>query len=89
MSMSGRLYVQKTGLVRRSVIGLESAHLLFPPNTMSAVVATRVKEMLSKMDLRCGGDFVEALDKAVEDMIKKAAGRCKENKRQTVYGCDC
>lgn len=56
---------------------------------MSAVVATRVKEMLSKMNLRCGGDFVEALDKAVEEMVKKAASRCKENKRQTVYGCDC
>ena len=56
---------------------------------MSAVVATRVKEMLSKMDMRCGGDFCEALDKIVEEAIKKAAWRAKENKRQTVYACDC
>ena len=56
---------------------------------MSAVVATRVKEMLSKMDMRCGGDFVEALDKCIEEAVKKAAWRAKENKRQTVYACDC
>ncbi len=53
------------------------------------IVQSHVKEMLSKMDLRCGGDFCDALAKACEDMVKKAAWRCKENKRQTVYGCDC
>lgn len=59
----------------------------FPPHIM--IVQSHVKEMLSKMDLRCGGDFCDALAKACEDMVKKAAWRCKENKRQTVYGCDC
>lgn len=54
-----------------------------------SVVAARVKEMLSKMDMRCGGDFIESLDKVVEEHVKKAAWRAKENKRQTVYGCDC
>jgi histone H3/H4 len=54
-----------------------------------SVVAARVKEMLSQMDMRCGGDFVEALDKVVSDAVKKAAWRAKENKRQTVYACDC
>lgn len=53
-----------------------------------SVVAARIKEMLSQMDMRCGGDFVEALDKHVAEMVKKAAWRAKENKRQTVYGCD-
>ncbi len=53
------------------------------------IVQSHVKEMLSKMDLRCGGDFCDALAKACEEMVKKAAWRCKENKRQTVYGCDC
>jgi histone H3/H4 len=53
------------------------------------IVQSHVKEMLSKMDLRCGGDFCDALAKECENLVKKAAGRCKENKRQTVYGCDC
>jgi histone H3/H4 len=56
---------------------------------MSYTVATHVKELLAKLNMRCGGDFVEALDKCVEDLVKKAAARAKENKRQTVYGCDC
>ena len=54
-----------------------------------SVVAARVKEMLSKHEMRCGGDLVEALDKCVEEMVRKAAWRAKENKRQTVYACDC
>ncbi len=64
-------------------------HFFLPlyPLPMS-VVAARIKEMLSQMDMRCGGDFVESLDKMVMDMVKKAAWRAKENKRQTVYGCD-
>ncbi len=53
------------------------------------VVQSHVKEVLAKMGLRCGGDFCDALSKACEEMVKKAAWRCKENKRQTVYGCDC
>lgn len=56
---------------------------------MSYTVAARVKEMLSKNDMRCGGDLVEALDKVMEEILKKAAWRAKENKRQTVYACDC
>ena len=56
---------------------------------MSYVVTARVKEMLSKAGMRCGGDFVDALDKCVEEAMKKAAWRAKENKRQTVYACDC
>jgi len=53
------------------------------------IVQSHVKETLSKMGLRCGGDFCDALAKECENLVKKAAARCKENKRQTVYGCDC
>ena len=53
------------------------------------VVQSHVKDTLSKMGLRCGGDFCDALSKACEELVKKAAHRCKENKRMTVYGCDC
>jgi histone H3/H4 len=53
------------------------------------IVQSHVKETLSKMGLRCGGDFCDALAKECENLVKKAASRCKENKRQTVYGCDC
>ncbi len=56
---------------------------------MSYVVTARVKETLAKKGFRCGGDFVDALDKAVEKLVNDACGRCKANKRQTVYGCDC
>ncbi|MBP9773772.1 MAG: hypothetical protein KBD00_04030 [Candidatus Peribacteraceae bacterium] len=56
---------------------------------MSYTVTARVKEMLSKMDMRTGGDLTEALDKMVEEALKKAVWRAKENKRQTVYACDC
>lgn len=54
----------------------------------SSVVAARIKEMISKAGMRTGGDAIEALDKAVEDLVKKAVSRAKENKRQTVYSCD-
>jgi histone H3/H4 len=54
-----------------------------------SVVAARIKEMVAKAGMRTGGDFVEALDKCLEEMVKKAVHRAKENKRQTVYACDC
>lgn len=66
---------------------LESVYLLISPLFM--IVQSHVKEVLSKMGLRCGGDFCDALAKECEGLVKKAAMRCKENKRQTVYGCDC
>ncbi len=77
------------GLAQVWTSTLAFGHLLLTPIPMSAVVATRVKEMLSKMDMRCGGDFCDALDKTIEEAVKKAAWRSKENKRQTVYACDC
>ena len=52
------------------------------------IVQSHVKEVLAKMGLRCGGDFCDALAKKCEVLVKDAASRCKENKRQTVYGCD-
>lgn len=55
---------------------------------MSFVVTARIKEFLSKHDMRTGGDLIDAMDKSVEEALKKAAMRSKENKRQTVYGCD-
>lgn len=53
------------------------------------IVQSHVKDTLQKMGLRCGGDFCDTLAKAAEELVKKAAARCRENKRQTVYGCDC
>ena len=55
---------------------------------MSFVVTARVKEILSKHSMRTGGDLIDMMDKHVEEKLKKGAWRAKENKRQTVYGCD-
>ncbi len=45
--------------------------------------------MIAKAGMRTGGDYIDALDKCVEEHVKKAVSRAKENKRQTVYACDC
>jgi histone H3/H4 len=75
------------GIVFSAQKPLEWCTYLFSPFFM--IVQSHVKEVLSKMGLRCGGDFCDALAKECEGLVKKAASRCKENKRQTVYGCDC
>jgi len=85
--MSCSLYTARKRLVRLIHSCLKLVIHSFSPFTM--IVQSHVKEVLSKMGLRCGGDFCDALAKSCEDLVKKAAWRCKENKRQTVYGCDC
>lgn len=48
------------------------------------VVQSKVREFVKKTGFRLASDSVDALSKVVEDMLKKAAERCKANKRQTV-----
>jgi hypothetical protein len=55
---------------------------------MSYVVGTQVKELLKKAGCNCAGDFVEALDKEVEDLVKTAAKRASGNGRKTARGGD-
>ncbi len=55
---------------------------------MAVVVASGVKDVIKKEDMNCGGDFVEALDKYLENKIKQACGRAKANGRKTVRADD-
>jgi histone H3/H4 len=48
------------------------------------VVASKVKEAISKAGFNTSGDFVEALSRHVEEEIKKAIERCRANSRKTV-----
>ena len=53
---------------------------------MSLVVRSKVKDAAKGM--RVSGDFVDALDKAVAEMIKNAAERAKGNGRSTCRPVD-
>ena len=48
------------------------------------VVASKVKEVISKAGFNTSGDFVEGLSKHVEAEVAKAIERCKANGRKTV-----
>ncbi len=52
------------------------------------VVGSKVKDLIKESDLRTDGDLLEALSDKVEEMLKSAMGRCKENGRSTVRPCD-
>lgn len=52
------------------------------------VVGSKVKDFIKEADLRSDGDLIEALSGRVEEILKSAMGRCKENGRSTVRPCD-
>ncbi len=52
------------------------------------VVQSKVKETIKKHGMNTAGDFVEALSKEVEALIKKAVERAKANGRKTVRAAD-
>ena len=52
------------------------------------VVGSKVKDFIKESDLRTDGDLLEALSDKVEEMLKSAMNRCKENGRSTVRPCD-
>lgn len=49
---------------------------------MSLVVKSKVKDVVK--DMRFAGDFADALDKKVSEIVKGAASRAKANGRATV-----
>lgn len=53
---------------------------------MSIIVKSKVKEICGEINL--GGDFVEALDKHVQDLVRKAIDRAKANGRRTIMSKD-
>ena len=52
------------------------------------VVGSKVKDFIKESELRTDGDLLEALSGKVEEMLKCAMARCKENGRSTVRPCD-
>ncbi len=52
------------------------------------VVQSKVKEVVKRLNMRASGDFADALSRQVEDMVRKAARRAKDNGRQTVRAYD-
>ena len=50
------------------------------------IVRSRVKELASDMNVAV--DFVDALEKKVETLVKEAVGRAKANNRRTVMAKD-
>ena len=53
---------------------------------MSLIVRSKVKSTIKGM--RFAGDFFNALDKKVEDILKEAAKRAKGNGRATIRPID-
>ncbi|MBN2202871.1 MAG: DUF1931 domain-containing protein [Candidatus Aenigmarchaeota archaeon] len=53
---------------------------------MSLTVRSKVKSAMKGM--RASGDLYAALDKKVEEMLKMASKRAKDNGRATVRPCD-
>lgn len=54
----------------------------------SMVVQSKVREFVKKNNLRLSSDAIDALNKSVEDLLRKAAERCKQNNRQTIRPAD-
>ena len=52
------------------------------------VVGSKIKDLIKESDLRTDGDLIDALSIRVEDILKEAMKRCKENGRSTVRPCD-
>jgi histone H3/H4 len=52
------------------------------------VIQSKVRDQVKKAKLRLSGDAIEALSKAVADLISRAGARAKANKRQTIKASD-
>lgn len=52
--------------------------------TQQLVVASRIKEAAKAQDVRVAGDFAEAFNEEVNEMLTKAIERTKSNGRGTV-----
>lgn len=52
------------------------------------VVQSKVKALAKKNKVRLSGQAVVSLSNVVEDAIKKAAARAKDNKRKTIQKQD-
>ncbi len=54
----------------------------------SVVVTSKLKEAVKGLDLRMSGDVPDAVNAKVQEMLKAAAKRAKENGRSTLRPYD-
>lgn len=54
----------------------------------SFCIQSKVREHVKKAKLRMSADALDALNKYVEGVLKKAAERCRANNRQTIRPSD-
>jgi len=52
------------------------------------IVQSKVRAYIKKKGLNTGGDALDALDKAMTNLIDDAVGRAKANDRKTLMGRD-
>jgi histone H3/H4 len=52
------------------------------------VVQSKVRDQVKKARLRLSSDAVQALNKAVGELIQRAGARAKANRRQTIMAAD-
>ena len=55
---------------------------------MSYVVASKLKELVKKQGMMASGDLAEGVSALLEEAVKDAVKRAKENGRKTVRPCD-
>ena len=52
------------------------------------VVTSKIKEVVKQEEMNTASDFPDALDKVVEELVRKACARAKTNDRKTVRSGD-
>jgi len=52
------------------------------------VVGSKVREVVKQAGLRSDGELVQAISDKVHELLARAVGRCKGNKRGTVRPVD-
>ncbi|MCX7956835.1 MAG: hypothetical protein N2643_02945 [Endomicrobia bacterium] len=52
------------------------------------VVVSKIKKMVKEQGLRTGEDFIEALSKKVEEMIKNATEKVKSEGKKKTLGAE-
>jgi histone H3/H4 len=55
---------------------------------MALVVTSAIKELIKSEQMNTAGDFPEALDAKVAELVKQACARAKSNDRKTVRSGD-
>jgi hypothetical protein len=61
---------------------------LVDEEALCLIVVSKVKAYISRQECRTSGDFIDALNNKVADLVMEAVVRCKSNQRGTVRAGD-